>query len=130
MSDDPRELRRLLSEMADKLTAAERDTGNALLLLRKAQEAQAIQRMAYAALAGQRDETQAENTRLKAELDWLFDNCKVVWFPPAKGEGIPYYYEHVPRVKECRDQIEFHMRQDLNPPQGQASAPDAEGGGQ
>lgn len=50
----------------------------------------------------------AEIERLRFKLDWIFDNCKVVFFPESKDSAIPYPYEHNPHAnKIMREDIEL-----------------------
>lgn len=53
-----------------------------------------------------------EHGAFKSQLEWLWKNCRIVYFP--KDEGYPI--EHVPYLnKDMRSVIEMEMRKAIEP---------------
>lgn len=48
------------------------------------------------------------------QLEWIWENCKVVYFPPLSNGTAPYPVEHNPAAnKNSRAFIDQYMRLDL-----------------
>lgn len=56
-----------------------------------------------------------EMEKTKQQLEWIWANCRIIYFPPDPNE---YPLEHTtmtPFKKDLRYRIEFHMKKQIKP---------------